>query len=77
MNGKLIKLAAAAIIVMGAFLGIAIFNETGSVSWAQVRQQVAAVKAVLYKAQVNGTQKGQPSWPTNTARAWTLTWVIS
>jgi outer membrane lipoprotein-sorting protein len=60
MNLKLVKLAAAAVIVMGVFLGLAVFNETSSVSWAQVRQQVAAVKAVMYKAQVNAKENGQP-----------------
>ena len=60
MNLKSVKLAAAAVIVMGVFLGLAIFNETSSVSWAQVRQQVAAVKAVMYKAQVNAKENGRP-----------------
>jgi len=60
MNSKLAKLAAAAVIVMGVLVGVSVFKGTGGVSWAQVRQQVATVKAVLYKAQVNGTEKGQP-----------------
>ena len=53
------KLAAAAVIVIGLFVGYEIFSGTSSVSWAQVRQQVAAVKAVLYKAKVNVTENGQ------------------
>ncbi|MEA3224455.1 MAG: hypothetical protein U9Q07_00775 [Planctomycetota bacterium] len=61
MNNKMTKLAAAAMIVIGVFVGFAVFQETGSVSWAQVREQVAAVKAVLYKATVNTTEKGQPA----------------
>jgi len=60
MNTKIAKLAAAAMIVIGVFVGFQIFSGTSSVSWAQVRRQVAAVKAVLYKAQVNGTENGQP-----------------
>ncbi len=60
MNKKMTKLAAAAMIVIGVFVGFEIFKGTGSVSWAQVRQQVAAVKAVMYKAKVNATENGQP-----------------
>jgi len=61
MNTKIAKLAAAAVIVIGAFVVFGIFTETSSVSWAQVREQVAAVKAVLYKATVNTIENGQPS----------------
>jgi hypothetical protein len=61
MNNKMTKLATAAVIVIGVFVGFGIFRETGSVSWAQVREQVAAVKAVMYKARVNATDNGQPS----------------
>jgi len=60
MNNKMAKLAAAAVIVIGLFVGYEIFSGTSSVSWAQVRQQVAAVKAVMYKAKVNATENGQP-----------------
>ena len=60
MNNKMAKLAAAAVILMGVFVGFEIFSGTSSVSWAQVRQQVAAVKAVMYKAKVNATENGQP-----------------
>ncbi len=60
MNSKMTKLAAAAVILMGVMIGFQLFSGTSSVSWAQVRQQVAAVKAVLYRAQVNGTEDGQP-----------------
>jgi len=60
MNKKMTKLAAAAVIVISLFLGYKIFSGTSSVSWAQVRQQVAAVKAVMYKAKVNATENGQP-----------------
>ena len=59
MNNKMTKLAAAAVIVIGLFVGYEIFSGTGSVSWAQVRQQVAAVKAVIYKAKISGTERGQ------------------
>ena len=61
MNNKMTKLAAAAVILIGVFVGFELFNETGSVSWAQVRERVAAVKAVMYKAKVNATENGQPS----------------
>ena len=60
MNNKMAKLAAAAVIVIGVFVGFEIFSGTSSVSWAQVREQVAAVKAVIYKAKVNATENGQP-----------------
>jgi len=60
MNNRIAKLAAAAVIVIGVFVGFEIFSGTSSVSWAQVRQQVAAVKAVMYKAKVNATENGQP-----------------
>jgi len=60
MNNKMAKLAAAAVIVIGLFVGYEIFSGTSSVSWAQVRQQVAAVRAVMYKAKVNATENGQP-----------------
>lgn len=61
MNTKMAKLVAAAVIVIGVFVGFEIFNGTGNVSWAQVRRQVAAVKAVIYKAKVNATENGKPS----------------
>jgi len=53
------KLAAAAVIVMGVVVSLEAFKETGGVSWAQVREQVAAVKAVVYKAEITGSQRGQ------------------
>ena len=59
MNNKMTKLVAAAVIVICVFVGFEIFSGTSSVSWAQVRQQVAAVKAVIYKAKINGTNRGQ------------------
>jgi len=59
MNNRIAKLAAAAVIVIGVFVGFAIITETGSVSWAQVREQVAAVRAVTYKAAVIGSERGQ------------------
>ncbi|MEJ2649767.1 MAG: hypothetical protein P8016_15330, partial [Sedimentisphaerales bacterium] len=59
MSNRISKLAAAAVIVIGVFVGFWIFTETSSVSWAQVRQQVAAVRAVVYKATVTGSMQGQ------------------
>jgi len=40
--------AVAAVIVIGVVVGYATFRGTGGVSWAQVRQQVAAARAVTY-----------------------------
>jgi len=59
MNNRIAKLAAAAVIVIGLFVGYEIFSGTSSVSWAQVRGQVAAVRAVVYKATVTGSERGQ------------------
>ncbi|MHC4165868.1 MAG: hypothetical protein ACYSWQ_02795 [Planctomycetota bacterium] len=59
MNNRMTKLAAAAVIAIGVFVGIEVFQGTGSVSWAQVRERVAAVRAVVYKAKVTGTERGQ------------------
>ena len=60
MNKKMLKLAAAAVIVIGVFVGYEMFKGTSSVSWAQVRQRVAAVRAVAYKAEVTGSERGKP-----------------
>ncbi len=59
MSTKMAKLAAAAAIMIGVFVGFEIFNGTSSVSWAQVRERVAAVRAVVYKAKVTGSERGQ------------------
>lgn len=59
MNTKMAKLAAAAMIVIGVLAGFEVFKGTGSVSWAQVRERVAAVRAVVYKAKVTGSERGQ------------------
>jgi len=56
---RMSKLAAAAVILIGVVVAYQAFKGTGGVSWAQVRQQVAAVKAVMYKATVTGSQRGQ------------------
>ncbi len=53
------KLAAAAVIVIGIVVVYKAFKETGGVSWAQVRQRVATVKAVTYRAEVTGVERGQ------------------
>ncbi len=60
MNNKIVKLATAAVVLIGVFAGFKMFKGTGGVSWAQVRQQVAAVKAVLYRATITGMERGQP-----------------
>jgi hypothetical protein len=59
MSKKMTKFAAAAVIVIGVFVGFEIFDGIGNVSWAQVRKQVAAVRAVIYKAKVTGSERGQ------------------
>lgn len=56
---RMSKWAAAAVIVVGAIVGFAVFRGTGSISWAQVRAQVAAVRAVVYKAEITGSERGQ------------------
>lgn len=53
------KLAAAAVIVIGIVVVYETFKETGGVSWAQVRQRVAAVGAVTYRAEVTGSERGR------------------
>jgi hypothetical protein len=45
---RMSKLAAAAVIVVGAMVGLVVFRGTGSISWAEVRAKVAAVRAVTY-----------------------------
>jgi hypothetical protein len=60
MNMKIAKLAAAAVLLIAAFVGFGLLDGTSSVSWAQVRDQVAAVKAVVYKAKVKATENGKP-----------------
>ncbi len=60
MNKRMAELAAAAMIVIGVFVGLEIFRGTSSVSWAQVRERVASVRAVVYKAKVDATENGQP-----------------
>ena len=57
MNTKIAKLAAAAMILVGVFAGYEIFTGTSSVSWAEVRERVAAIRAVVYTAEV--TQSGE------------------
>jgi hypothetical protein len=59
MNNKMAKLAAAAVIAIGVFVGFEIFKGTSSVSWAQVRERVAAVQGVVYKANITGIERGQ------------------
>jgi hypothetical protein len=60
MNMKIARIAVAAALVIAAFVGFVLLDGTSSVSWAQVRDQVAAVKAVVYKAKVSATENGQP-----------------
>ncbi len=48
MNTKVTKFAAAAVIIIGVILGYQIFTGTSSVSWAEVAERVAKVKAFVY-----------------------------
>jgi len=50
MSKKMAKLAAAAVILIGVFVGFQLFNGTSSEIWAQVRDQVAAVNDHLKTA---------------------------
>jgi len=56
---RMSKLAVAAVVLIGVVVGFQAFRGTGGVSWAQVRQQVAAVRAVVYKAEMSGSRHGQ------------------
>lgn len=60
MNANMVKLAAAAVLLIAVFVGPSFFGGTGGVAWAQVREQVAAVKAVIYKAKVTITENKRP-----------------
>lgn len=55
---RMSKLAAAAVIVVGTIVAFSVFEGTSNISWAQVRAQVAAVRAVTYAAEVTGSQGG-------------------
>ncbi len=55
---RMSKLAAAVVIVVGTIVAFSVFEGTSSISWAQVRAQVAAVRAVTYAAEVTGSQGG-------------------
>ena len=60
MSAKIVRYAAAAAILIGVFVGLQFLGGTSSTVWAQVRDQVAAAKAVVYKAKVNANENGQP-----------------
>ncbi len=49
MNTKVTKFAAAAVIIIGVVVGYLMFRGTGEVSWAEVLERVAKVKAVRYR----------------------------
>jgi len=57
MSRNLTKLAAAAVIVVGVLVAFSVFDGGGSVSWAAVRERVAAIRAVVYTAEV--TESGR------------------
>lgn len=60
MNTRIARIAMAAVLLIAAYLGFGLLGGSSSVSWAQVRDQVAAVKAVVYKAKVNANENGKP-----------------
>lgn len=57
MSRHLTKFAAAAVIVVGVLVAFSVFDGGGSVSWAGVRERVAAIRAVVYTAEV--TESGR------------------
>ena len=50
MNTKMVRFAAAAVILIGVFAGVQFLDGTSSTIWAQLRDRVAAAKAVVYRA---------------------------
>ena len=60
MNSKMVRFAAAAVVLIGVFVGLQFLDGTSSTIWAQVREQVAAAKAVVYKAKIDTVENGQP-----------------
>jgi len=53
---RMSKYAAAAVVVIGAFVGYQILAGTGGISWAQVRQQVVGANAVTYTLTVTAPE---------------------
>ena len=51
--------AVAAVIVIGVVVGYGTFKGTSGVSWAQVRQQVAAVRSVTYTIWATGNEQAE------------------
>lgn len=60
MNSKMVRLAAAAAVLVAVFAGLQFLTGSSSTVWAQVRDQVAAAKAVVYKATIDTVENGQP-----------------
>ncbi len=60
MSTKTFRFVAAAVVLIGLFVALQLSNGTSSTIWAQVRDQVAAAKAVVYKATIDTTENGQP-----------------
>jgi hypothetical protein len=56
---RISKFAAAAVIVIGVIVGYGTLKGTGGVSWAQVRQQVAASGTVTYTVRKTGVEQAQ------------------
>ncbi|MBE0535216.1 MAG: zf-HC2 domain-containing protein [Phycisphaerae bacterium] len=64
MNKKFAKVAAAAVIVIGVVFGYQMFKQTGGVSWAEVAERVARVRAVSYRMTM--TMRNMPGMPEGT-----------
>ena len=60
MNSKMVPLAAAAAVLVAVFVGLQFLTGSSGTIWAQVRDQVAAAKAVVYKATIDTVENGQP-----------------
>ena len=60
MSSKVTRIAAVAAILIAVVVGLQFLDGTSSTIWAQVRDQVAAAKAVIYKAKIVTTENGQP-----------------
>lgn len=56
---RISRWAVAAVIAIGVVVGYGTFKGTSGVSWAQVRQQVAAVRSVMYTIRATGNEQAE------------------
>lgn len=61
MKSRIARYALAAIVLIGVFANWQFIDGTSSMAWAQVLDQVAGVKAVVYKARIDAVENGQPA----------------